>query len=239
MTTLTEDTKSFSLKDFEDIDAVFEIEGDDMRTHRGRSVVAVAVEGRRHFLKRFWFDSHQPFKRNVARGFHELRMIDWLARNRFLGPKVVQRGSGRAGPFSTRMFFLMREMPDEKPLETAWRLNQKDTASLLDDLSKLAATLHDAGFCHTDFSERHIFVGGSNGSRTFRLIDVERALVNGANEKQRAGDLATLAASVMDERLSDAIRTRVVDGYIHARKTLPASVDFRSLFEKAKPTRLF
>ncbi len=239
MTTLTSEKQSFSLCDFKDLDAVFAIEGDDMRTHRGRSVVAITVEGQRHFLKRFWFDSRQPFKRNVARGLHELRMIDWLNSSGFLGPNVVRRGRGGPGPFSTRMFFLMQEVPGETALETAWRLDQKNAASLLDDVATFAATLHDTGYCHTDFSERHIFVGGTDNERTFRLIDVERASVNCASEGRFASDLATLAASVMDDRLRDAIRMSVIDRYIKARTTLPNTVDFRRIFEQAKPTKAF
>lgn len=239
MTTLTTDTNDLSLSAFDAIDAVFAIEGDDMRTHRGRSVVAVSVDSERHFLKRFWFDPVQPFKRNVARGFHELHMIDWLNSSGFHGPSVVRRGRGGPGPFSTRMFFLMREIPGEKTLETAWRLDQDNAETLLNAVATFAATLHDAGFCHTDFSERHIFVGGTPESYTFRLIDVERATVASVGERQCASDLATFAASVMDQRLRDAIRTSVVDRYIKARKTLTTSVDFRSLFEQAKPTKSF
>gem|GEM_PF-1971466 len=239
MTTLTADTMDLSLSDFDAIDAVFSIKGEDMRTHRGRSVVAVTVEGQRHFLKRFWFDRRQPLKRNVARGMHELKMIDWLCNHGFRGPNVVRQGLGGAGLFSTRMFFLMREMPGERPLETAWRVDHDNAKNLLWAVGELAARLHDAGFCHVDFSERHIFVGGTLASPTFRLIDVEWAKVGRIDERQCACDLATLAASISDQRLRDAIRTTVVNQYIRKRKTLADNIDFRTLFERAKPTKSF
>ena len=57
-----------TLADFDRIDTAFSVEGLDMRTHKGRSVVRVAIDGKTHYLKRFWFLPAQLFKRHVARG---------------------------------------------------------------------------------------------------------------------------------------------------------------------------
>lgn len=233
MTSVTDIAGFASIRD------VFALQGDDMRTHRGRSVVALTIDGRRHFLKRFWLDLAKPFARSVSRGLHELRMIDWLNDNGFAGPKIVRRGSSSLGPLRTRVFFLMEEVADEAPLEATWRqLSDKRTA-LLDELATFAARLHDARFVHTDFSERHIFIGRSAAAWSFRLIDVERAIVGPMRESRAAADLATLAASVMGRELADVLRTRFVDRYVAARTTLEARVDFRALLSRARPTKSF
>ena len=233
MTSVTDIAGFASIRD------VFALQGDDMRTHRGRSVVALTIDGRRHFLKRFWLDPAKPFARSVSRGLHELRMIDWLNDNGFAGPKIVRRGSSSLGPLRTRVFFLMEEVADEAPLETTWRLLSDKRTTLIDELATFAARLHDARFVHTDFSERHIFVGRSEGAWSFRLIDVERAIVGRMRESRAAADLATLTASVVDRELAEAVRTKFVDRYMAARTTLEDGVDFRALLSRARPTKSF
>lgn len=233
MTSVTDIAGFASIRD------VFALQGDDMRTHRGRSVVALTIDGRRHFLKRFWLDPAKPFARSVSRGLHELRMIDWLNDNGFAGPKIVRRGSSSLGPLRTRVFFLMEEVADEAPLETTWRKLSDKRTTLIDELATFAARLHDARFVHTDFSERHIFVGRSEGAWSFRLIDVERAIVGRMRESRAAADLATLTASVVDRELAEAVRTKFVDRYMAARTTLEDGVDFRALLSRARPTKSF
>ncbi|MHC5112290.1 MAG: lipopolysaccharide kinase InaA family protein, partial [Planctomycetota bacterium] len=173
-------SSSYSINGFADTGFVFALDGDEMRTHKGRSVVAITVDERIHYLKRFWFTPSQLFKRHVARGFHELRMIDWLNANGFAGPKVVRRGHSRFGPLIRRMFFLMEEVPGECALEAAWRHVDARTDDLIQQLADFAARLHDAHFVHTDFSERHILVSEHGDQFGFRLIDVERASVGHA-----------------------------------------------------------
>ncbi|MCH7595670.1 MAG: hypothetical protein IID35_03845 [Planctomycetes bacterium] len=233
MTSVTDIAGFASIRD------VFALQGDDMRTHRGRSVVALTIDGRRHFLKRFWLDPAKPFARSVSRGLHELRMIDWLNDNGFAGPKIVRRGSSSLGPLRTRVFFLMEEVADEAPLETTWRQLSDKRTTLIDELATFAARLHDARFVHTDFSERHIFVGRSEGAWSFRLIDVERAIVGRMRESRAAADLATLTASVVDRELAEAVRTKFVDRYLATRTTLEDGVDFRALLSRARPTKSF
>ena len=219
--------------------AVFAIEGEELRSHKGRSVVAVSIDGRAHFLKRFWFVPSRPYKRNVACGLHELRMIDWLNSHGFAGPHVVRRGTGRSFFLKTHLFFLMEEAPGEWPLEVAWRNFPSEADSIVSALASFAAALHDSGFVHTDFSERHIFVGGAVPDWTFRLIDVERASVVRFTEDRAAADLATLAASVADVRLRKKINSGFLDAYVARRRTLRPDVDFRRLFTVALPTKSF
>lgn len=225
------------------VEDAFALTGEEMRVHKGRSVVAVTLDGKRHYLKRFWFVPSQAFKRYVARGLHELRMIDWLNRNGFAGPKVVRRGHSGVGPFRTRLYFLMEEVPDELPFEAAWRRDRGGRSGLIRQLAALAAGLHDAGFVHTDFSERHILVGRSEDhgdeGYAFRLIDVERADVGRVRDGLAANDLATLAASIMDERLREQISRILLDEYILRRRTLAAHVDMRALFAGATPAGSF
>ncbi len=232
-------TSATDIAGFASIRDVFALQGDEVRTHRGRSVVALTIHGRRHFLKRFWLDLAKPFGRSVSRGLHEMRMIDWLNNNGFAGPRIVRRGSSGVGPLRTRVFFVMEEVAGEAPLEATWRKLSDKRMALIDELATLAARLHDAGFVHTDFSERHIFVGGTAGAWSFRLIDVERATVGRVHESRAAADLATLAASVVDRELAEVVRTRLVDRYLAARTTLEARVDFRALLSRAKPTKSF
>jgi tRNA A-37 threonylcarbamoyl transferase component Bud32 len=233
---------ALTLDAFQTARDAFAVDGDEMRTHKGRSVVAVEIDGRRHYLKRFWFTPSQVFKRYVARGFHEMRMIDWLNGNGFAGPKIVRRGHTGRHPFVTRVYFLMEEVPDEVPLETAWRKSAGDEDGLLADLASFSARLHDAGFVHTDFSGRHILVGREAERRTFRLIDVERAAVGRIDLRRSAADLATLATSVIDEELRRRIETDFLDSYIAKRSTLNGRLgtgDFRSLVERAEPAGSF
>lgn len=233
---------ALTLDAFETVRDVFAISGDEMRTHKGRSVVAVQIDGRTHYLKRFWFVPSQMFKRYVARGFHEMRMIDWLNDSGFAGPKIVRRGHAGVYPFITRLFFLMEEPPGELALEAAWRKSPDDADALLSSFASFAAKLHDAGFIHTDFSERHILVGRNASQWTFRLIDLERAAVGRVNDKRAAADIATLATSIADEELRRRIRTDFLDEYV-AKRFAPGGVspdvDFRSLFADAKPTKSF
>ncbi|MCH8207280.1 MAG: hypothetical protein IH956_09800, partial [Chloroflexi bacterium] len=63
-----------TLKNLQSVEDVFALKGDDMRVHKGRSVVAITLDGKRHYLKRFWVVPSRVFKRHVARGLHELRM---------------------------------------------------------------------------------------------------------------------------------------------------------------------
>ncbi len=230
---------ALSLDDLETVTDFFAVEGKDVRVHKGRSVVSVMADGRKHFLKRYWLAPSQIFKRHVSRGMHELKMIDWLNENGFAGPKVVRRGHVACYPFYIKAYFLMEEVPNERPLADACRRPEASSADILSALAAFAARLHDAGFVHTDFSERHILVGNTDGRETFRLIDVERARLGCSSEQRKANDLATLAASVWDEDLKRELRGRFIDDYIAARRSLKANVDFRERFEQAKPTRSF
>ena len=232
-------TSTLTLDSFSDLDRVFAIEGDAVRLHRGRGVVRVLVGGATHFLKRYWFRPTRPFKRHVALGFHELRMIDWLPANGFTGPRVVARGHSQMLSIRPRMFFLMEEIPGESPFETTWLGNAKDRDSLVSQLASFAARLHDAGFIHTDFSERHIFVGRDAKQLTFRLIDLERASVGRRTEPRAAADLKTLVASVQNQELRRIIETDLIDEYVARRRTLSSSVDFRALLSQAQSTRTF
>lgn len=239
-------TSPLTLDSFSDLDRVFAIEGDAIRLHRGRGVVRIAVDGRDHFLKRYWFRPSRPLKRHVALGFHELRMIDWLSENGFTGPRVVARGHSSLLFMRPRMFFLMEQVSGELSLEATWSKNGLDRDSLVSDLAGFAARLHDAGFIHIDFSERHIFVGrradgvrGDADQRSFRLIDLERATVGRRTEPRAAADLKTLASSVKDPALRRRLETDLIDDYVVRRRTLSPSVDFRTLIGRAQPTRTF
>ncbi len=224
---------------FQTMDGVFAIVGEERRSHQGRSVVAVSIDGHRFFLKRFWFVPSRPYKRNVARGLHELHMIDWLNSHGFAAPKVVRRGTGGSFLLKTRLFFLMEEVSGELPFEEAWRNNPGELDSLSTALASFAASLHDSGFVHTDFSERHILVGGGASGWTFRLMDLERASVGPCREGRAAADLATLAASVADHRLRQKINSDFLDAYIARRRTLASGLDFRELLAVASPTKSF
>ncbi len=239
-------TATLSLDTFRSVDTAFAVVGEDMRVHKGRSVVRVSVDGRTHYLKRYWLAPSQLFKRHVARGFHELRMIDWLNANGLSGPEVVARGDDGTIPFvRSRLFFLMAEVSDELPLERAWRSHAKDSKGILEELARFAGRLHDSGFVHTDFSERHILVGRDAQQRsddanwTFRLIDVERAQVECRSEQLMANDLATLAASVLNQSLRQRIETDFIEMYVANRHTLASGIDFRAMLARAKPTRSF
>lgn len=239
-------TSTLTLDSFSDIERVFAIEGRAVRLHRGRGVVGVVVGGRDHFLKRYRFRPSRPLKRYVASGFHELRMIDWLPANGFAGPRVVARGHAGTRFMCSRMFFLMEKIAGESPLEATWEKNVEDRDSLVRDLAGFAARLHDSGFIHIDFSERHIFVGragdhavGDADKRTFHLIDLERATAGRRTEPRAAADLKTLAASVKDPHLKRRLETDLIDEYVALRRTLSPSVDFRALLGRAQPTRSF
>lgn len=225
---------------FASVDAAFGVSGQSMRAHAGRSVVRVTVDGRVHYLKRYWLNPRQFFQRHVARGRHELRMIDWLNEVGGAGPRVVARGLGRRLGLGTRLFFLMEEVAGERSLEQAWWESPADGERLLLHLATFAASLHDRGFVHTDFSERHIFVGPGPGTGfTFRLIDVERARLGPPDDRRAAADLKTLAASIADQHLRRRIETDFLDTYARLRQTLSPGADFRGLFAKAVPTRTF
>ena len=232
-------TAALAIADFSEIDRVFAIEGEEMRVHRGRSVERIAVDGRTHYLKRFWFLPGQVFKRYVARGLHELRMIDWLSAHGFAAPKVVARGRSGVFGFRTRVFFLMEEVPSERPFEAEWRTAGEDGDGLIDALAGFAARLHDAGFVHTDFSERHILTGRVAGAWTFRLIDVERAAIGRCDDEGAAADLKTLAVSVMSQTLRQRIEDRFMATYIAKRQMLSPAANFPALFAKARPTKSF
>lgn len=218
---------------------VFSIEGLTMRAHTGRSVVKVCENAKTYYLKRYRLAPSQLFKRHVSRGFHELRMIDWLNANGFAGPRIVARGSSAFLSVTTRMYFLMEEVAGEVPLEQAWWRFPNDEQNILDDLALFAARLHDSGFIHTDFSERHIFTGRGDAGWTFRLIDLERARLGVKNDRLAAADLKTLAASIANEELRGRIQTDFLDDYISRRKTLSKDTDMRSLFARATPTKKF
>ncbi len=210
-----------------------------MRIHQGRSVVKLCVGGKPHYLKRYWLSPSQLLQRHVSRGRHELRMIDWLNDNGFAGPRVVARGALHRLSITTRLFFLMEEVDDEMPLEQRWWKQPEAGDGLLASLASFAARLHDAGFIHTDFSERHILVGVRDGAWTFRLIDVERARVGAPNDRLAAADLKTLAASIDDQKLRERIGGDFLDDYSAKRRTLARGVDLRALFAEASATRSF
>ena len=232
-------TTATTLDCFDSPRTAFDIAGDAMRVHRGRSVVALNINGHTHYLKRYWLTWSKLFKRQVARGFHELRMADWLQANGFLGPRIVRRGQGALGPIRTRVFFLMEEVPDELPLEAAWNRRDDVQDGLMQSMASFAALLHDKGFVHTDFSERHILVGRLDGRWSFRLIDIERAEIGVKSEKRKAADIATLIASVMSRELREVLRAAFLDAYISHRSTLERTIDFRRLVDSAKPTKSF
>ena len=224
---------------FDNIDQVFAIEGESMQTHTGRSVVRVSVDGRPHFLKRFWLTPRQVFRRLVAQGVHELAMIDWLNDNGFAGPIVVARGCARRLGFCTRMYFLMREVEGEFPLERYYRRNRNEVGSLITALAAHTARLHDAGFYHCDYSERHLLVGKDRADYRFRQIDLERASVGSRHEARAAADLKTLACSIADDTLRGLIEGEFVDDYVRRRSTAPPVDQFRRLLAAARPTKTF
>jgi len=222
------------------VQEMFALEGEPMMTHPGRSVVRVELDGAVHYLKRYWLCPSQVFKRLVAQGFHELRMIDWLNGRGFAGPVVVDRGWSGFGPVRTRMFFLMREVPDELPLERYWRRNGRRADELVSALAAHAARLHDRGFYHYDFSERHIRVAcDGQGRLSFRQIDLERARVGRPSEPRAAADLKTLACSIADEKLRRRIETDFVDQYLAGREPPPPRDRFLALLARARPTKTF
>ncbi len=137
------------------------------------------------------------------------------------------------------MYFLMEEIRGELPLEAAWATLREHRDTLLHSLACFSARLHDAGFLHTDYSERHILVGQLDDGWTFRLIDLERASVGRATDARVADDLATLSASVMNERLRKELRTGFLDDYAAQRKSWPADYPVRALVERSKPTKSF
>ncbi len=227
------------VKGFDDIDRVFALAGDEMRMHKGRGVVRLELDGRAYYLKRYWLAASQLFQRHVSRGLHELRMIDWLNENGFAGPVVVARGHSRILGLTNRLFFLMAEQEEEHPLEQAWWLMPDRADELIDGLAGFAARLHDSGFVHTDFSERHIYVGRSEGDWTFRLIDVERARVGRIDDRAAAADLKTLAASIDDQVLRERVGTTFLDGYAARRVNRSGMEDWHELFKQARATRAF
>lgn len=224
---------------FDTTGGAFTVRGEVMRAHAGRSVLRVTVDGRPHYLKRYWLAVSQVFQGHVSRGRHELRMIDWLNRYGSAGPRVAARGCSRVLTVTTRLFFLMEEVAGEMPLEQTWWKNPESGDGLLGALASFAAGLHDAGFHHTDFSERHVHVGRRGDDWTFRLIDLERAGVGRVDDRRAAADLKTLAASIADQRLRERIGSDFLDDYISKRRTLAPATDMRSLFARASATRSF
>ena len=128
-------TNCYRLSDLDQIEDVFAAVGESMREHKGRSVVRLQVDGNTHFLKRFWLAPSQLFKGHVRRGFHELRIIDWLHTNGFTGPVVVRRGWSGVRPLRTRMYFLMEEMRADLPLEASLATHLVQRDALLHALS--------------------------------------------------------------------------------------------------------
>lgn len=231
--------RTWSLSDFGDLDRVFAIKGEAMMVHAGRSVVRVDVEGRPHFLKRYWLTPLQVFRRFCAQGLHELAMIDWLNSRGFLGPEVVARGVGRRLGLRTRVFFLMRQAEGELPLERFARRNGDRVEVLIQALAGHTARLHDKGFYHTDYSERHIHVVALGEGFQFRQIDLERARVGRRDDGQAAADIKTLQCSIANERLADMIEGPFVEHYLSQRTTAPSAGEFRALLRRARPTKTF
>ncbi len=227
------------LQDFNDLDLVFQVKGEPMQTHVGRSVTRVTVDGANHFLKRYWVTPKQVFRRFVAQGIHELSMIDWLNEHDFAGPNVVARGVERKFGVLTRMMFLMREATGEMPLERYCRKHPSQRSAVLDSLARHTANLHDVCFYHKDYSERHLFVRYQNGEHAFRQIDVERATVGSKRETKAAADIKTLACSIADPELSAAIEGAFLDQYIDLRATLDSRQSFRDLYATAVATKEF
>jgi tRNA A-37 threonylcarbamoyl transferase component Bud32 len=227
------------LSDFDSVDHAFKAVGTIMRAHTGRSVTRVEVDGRPHYLKRYWWSPSQAFLGHVRRGRHELAMIDWLNESGFAGPRVVSRGLQTRMGVMWRFFFLMDEVPGETTLEDAWWRSPDTCMEMAERLVVFAARLHDAGFVHTDFSERHIFVANQNGEWRFRLIDVERARANVRDERLFAADLRTLHASIADQRFREWVAGPFLDRYVAHRTTLERGTDMRLLFDRAQPTRNF
>ncbi len=228
-----------ALSDFDDLDAVFRLKGEPMQTHQGRSVTRVAVDGQTHYLKRFWLTPTQIFRRFVAQGMHELAMIDWLNGNGFAGPVVVARASEKRFGFWNRMMFLMREASGEMPLERYCRRHPDQRDMVIKQLARHTAQLHDAGFYHKDYSERHIFVCCENGHHAFRQIDLERASVGARSESKAACDVKTLACSIADPELAGTIEGAFLEAYVQDRSTLVSGESFRDEFRTAIPTKSF
>ena len=228
-----------NLSDFDNLNHVFQIDGEPMQTHPGRSVVRLNIDGQTCFLKRYWLIGRQVFRRFIAQGLHELAMIDWLNANGFSGPEVVARGVATRLGIRTRMFFLMRQVEDELPLERFYRRNREAVDELTRSLAEHTARLHDAGFYHRDYSERHIFVGRATERLTFRQIDLERASQGVRQEPNAAADLKTLACSIANEDLRTLIEGDFVDRYLECRKTAPPRDTFLQMLAAAQPTKTF
>jgi tRNA A-37 threonylcarbamoyl transferase component Bud32 len=164
-----------------------------VKSNGAREVWRVAVGSPALYVKRF------PAELLRDRAKIEAELLGALEKSHIPCPRLVAVARDQKGSY-----ILTEEIPDSQPLSDLLRNRDLDARSLMEDLGKLARSLHDAGFDHQDFHAGNVLVRDG----ALYVIDVHRARRGRAlSADRRLDSVAFTAMSFVETRpLSDVLR---------------------------------
>lgn len=157
-----------------------------VKSNNAREVWRVNVGSPALYVKRF----PKELLRDRAR--KEADLLGALEKAHIPCPRLVAVASDPQGSY-----ILTEEIPESQPLSDLLRNRDLDARGLLEDLGKLARSLHDAGFDHQDFHAGNVLVR----HRELYVIDVHRARRGRSLSRERRLDsVAFTAMSFVETR---------------------------------------
>jgi hypothetical protein len=194
-----------------------------------------------YYLKRF---SRPPFRRQLERwrGGHwwgstagiEFENARQLARAGIPAAEAVAFGQDTVGPWERRSFVLLREVPGmslerwvpDNLSPAGPGVDRARRRERIDQLARLVAGFHRAGFVHRDLYLSHIFVRAATAEVSenegpsrdeFRLIDLQRVFrPRWRRRRWVVKDLAALNYSTPADRVGPWERLRFLCRYVRS-----------------------
>ena len=165
-----------------------------------------------HERWRSWRDGLGWSPKTVREGYILRRLAD----EGLLVPRWVAYGEDAIG----RAFLLIEEVAGAFDLRRL-PLEGLDPVVLAERLGQASAELHQAGIDHPDLYAKHFLVHPSTLAIT--LLDWERTRASQLDQRTRIRALATLHASVADERIGRKVRLRFLWAYCRVMRYYQSS----------------
>ena len=206
------------------------LEGDVHRAVANRRTLRIVIDGKPYFLK-----VHDGVgvleilknlvvgKRPIVDAANEFRACRHLAARSIAAPIVAGFGRRGANPAARESFLVTDALLDRESLEQIadrWIAEPPPPAlkrRMIAAVGDLARRMHESGVNHRDFYLCHLLADGralADGRIDLAVIDLHRAQIRAQTpQRWRVRDLAALAFSSLDLKLTERDRLRFIASY--------------------------